>query len=144
MSCNMKNPYAKSCVRVYNNAEQTFIADPATIISLLGETVVDSGCSLDLSASSIKILKSGLYHVSADVTFTPDAAGEAVVQLYNNSVALPCAISTETVAATTYTTHVETDLMVNVCCANQPSITVRIGGVAGTVNHVCAGVLKLA
>lgn len=145
MSCNAKSPYAKSCVRVYNNAEQAFVADPATIIALQGDVVVDSGCSLKLNASNVQILKSGLYHISADVTYTPTAAGEAVVQLYRDGIAMPCAISAETVAADTiYTTHIETDILVNVCCINQPSITVRIGGVAGTVNHICAGVLKLA
>lgn len=145
MSCNAKSPYAKSCVRIYNNAEQTFVSDPATIIALQGDVVVDSGCSLKLGASNVQILKSGLYHISADVTYTPTAAGEAAVQLYRDGIALPCAISTETVVVgNTYTTHIETDLMMSVCCVNQPSITVRIGGVAGTVNHICAGVLKLA
>lgn len=144
MSCN-KSPYAKSCVRTYNNAPQLFVADPATTLTLQGDVVVDSGCSLKLNSANVQILKSGLYHISADVTYTPDAAGEAIVQLYKDGVALPCAISTETVAAATiYTTHVETDLLVSVCCVNQPSISVRIGGVAGTVDHICAGVLKLA
>lgn len=145
MSCNAKSPYAKSCVRVYNNAAQAFVADPASIIALQGDVVVDSGCSLDLNASSVQIVKSGLYHISADVTFTPTAAGEVAVQLYKDGIAMPCAISTEEVVAdVVYTTHIETDILVSVCCINQPSISVRIGGVAGTVNHICAGVLKLA
>lgn len=145
MSCNGRNPYAKSIVRVYNDAPQAFLADPVTTLALEGTPVADCGCSLRLNAASIQAVKSGLYHFSADVTFTATTAGDAVVQLYKDGVALPCAISTQTVVAgSVYTAHVETDLVINTCCISCPAISLRIGGVEGTVNHVCAGALKLA
>lgn len=145
MSCNCnKNPYAKSAVRVFNTAAQPFTADTTTL-TIEGTPVVDTGCSLCLNPASITVDKSGLYHLSADVTFTPTAAGVAIVQLYRDGVALPCAISQLTVAAgTIYTTHIETDLCINTCCVNRPSISLRIGGVAGTVNRTCVGAVKLA
>lgn len=138
------NVYAKSCVRVYNNTTQAF-TDALTPLTLKGVPVVESGCSLTLNTDNITVNKSGLYHFSADVTFTPSAAGVAIVQLYKDGVALPCAISQETVASgSVYTEHVETDLCINTCCMTRPSITVDISEVAGTVNHICAGAVKLA
>lgn len=87
----------------------------------------------------------GLYRISYDVTSTPGAAGAQIVQLYSGASAMPCAIATDTVAADgIITQHVETVVRLSVCCASQPVISAQISGVAGTVNHVCASVVKLA
>lgn len=143
MSCNTRSPYAKSCIRVYNDTPQVVTAD-ATPLILEGIPIVYSGCSLTLNTGSVTVEKSGLYHLSADVTITPSAAGALTVQLNKDGVVLPCAVTRDTVSANPITIHVETDLIINTCCINQPVITVVTRGVAGTVNHVCAGVLKLA
>lgn len=143
MLCN-KSPYAKSCIRVYNSTAQTVTAT-ATPLVLEGTPVVDSGCSLTLNASSITINKSGLYHLSADVSFTPTAAGTFTVQLYKDGVALPCAISQDTAeTGNGFTSHVEIDICVNTCCVNQPQITLVVSGVDGTVTLTCVGAFKLA
>ncbi len=140
----MTNQYAKSCIRVYNNASQAFTA-ALTPLNIEGTPVVESGCSLHLNTANIRVNKSGLYHLSADVTYTATAAGTVVVQLYKDGVALPCAISQQTVTANgVYTAHVETDLCLNTCCVNHPLITLGISGVAGTVSHTCVGAVKLA
>lgn len=142
MSCN--NNYAKSCIRVYNNTTQTVTATSTPLI-LEGTPVVESGCSLTLNASSITINKSGLYHLSADVTITPTAAGTSVIQLYKDGIALPCAIAQDTAEdGNTFTAHVETDICVNACCVNRPIITLVVSGVDGTINHTCVGALRLA
>lgn len=143
MSCNTRSPYAKSCIRVYNDTPQVVTAD-ATPLILEGVPVVYSGCSLTLNTGSVTVEKSGLYHLSADVTITPSAAGTLIVQLNKDGVVLPCAVTRDIVSTNPITVHVETDLIINTCCINQPVITVVTRGVAGTVNHVCAGVLKLA
>lgn len=138
------NAYAKSCVRAYNNTTQAF-TDALTPLNLKGVPMVESGCSLTLNTGSITVNRSGLYHLSADVTYTPTAAGVAIIQLYKDGVALPCAISQHTVAAgSVYTDHIETDLCLVTCCANHPIITLNISGVAGNVNHTCVGMCKLA
>lgn len=140
----MDNQYAKSCIRAYNNSPQAFTA-ALTPLNIEGTPVVKSGCSLSLNMASIRVNRSGLYHLSADVTYTPTAAGVAIIQLYKDGVALPCAISQQTVTADTiYTSHIETDLCINTCCVNHPLITLDISGVAGTVNHTCVGMVKLA
>ena len=140
----MSNQYSKSCIRSYNNNAQAFTA-AVTPLVIEGTPVVESGCSLRLNSASVRVLKSGLYHISADVTFIPSAAGIAVLQFYKDGVALPCAIASETVVAgDTYTRHIETDLEIIACCVNHPLITLAISGVAGSVTHSCVGVLKLA
>ncbi len=140
----MDNQYAKSCIRTYNNSPQAFTA-ALTPLNIEGTPVVKSGCSLSLNTASIRVNRSGLYHLSADVTYTPTTAGVAIIQLYKDGVALPCAISQQTVTTgTVYTAHIETDLCLSTCCVNHPLITLDISGVAGTVNHTCVGMVKLA
>lgn len=145
MSCsNMKNPRFKSCARVYNNNNQTVTA-ALTPLVLEGSPVVDSGCSICINSGNFVIEHSGLYHLSADVTFTPTSSGTFVIQFYKDGIALPCTLTQAIVSAgNTVTLHVETDLQIGTCCINQPSITLDTSGVAGTVNHVCSGVLRLA
>lgn len=141
---NCKSPYAKSCVRAYNATPQTVTAT-ATPLVIQGTTVVDSGCSLTLNPSSITINKSGLYHLAADISFTPTAAGTFVVQLYKDGVALPCAIVQDTAeTGNVFAAHVETDICVNACCVSNHEITLVVSGVAGTVTRTCVGALKLA
>lgn len=140
----MTNQYAKSCIRVYNNTPQVVTATAQTL-NLEGTPVVKSGCSLCLNTAGITVHKSGLYHFSADVTITPTAAGTSVIQLYKDGVALPCAIAQDvSETGNTFTIHIETDLCINTCCANRPVISLVASGVAGTVNRLCVGALKLA
>lgn len=142
MSC--KNQYAKSCIRVYNPVPQTVPAT-ATVVNLEGTPVVDSGCSLTLNTASVQVNKSGLYRFSADVIFTPTAAGTLTVQLYQDGVAIPSAIARDSAeAANTVPIHVETDLCLNTCCVNRPVITLVVSGVAGSVANVSFGAVKLA
>lgn len=144
MSCNCQSPYAKSCIRVSNTTAQTVTASQSTLI-LEGTPVVESGCSLTLNPSSITVNKSGLYHLSADITFTPTAAGIFVFQLYRDGSPLPCAIITDTVEeGNIFSGHIETDLCINTCCVSKPQFTVVVSGAAGTVNNLCVGALKLA
>ena len=144
MSCGNRNRYAKSCVRSFNDAPQVVTEDP-TVLAIEGTPVVKSGCSLALNPSSISIMNSGLYRFAADVVFTPSAAGDTLIQLYKDGVPLPCAKAQDTSEAdNTFTTHIETDLDIALCCGGCSSITVVISGCAGTVNHLCAGAIKNA
>ena len=144
MSCNCKNAYQKSAQAAYNNAEQAYVAAGANI-NVLGNLITDTGVSISTQTGGFRINNGGLFRVSYDVTSTPAAAGEQVIQLYNGSSAMPCAIATDTVAADgVITQHIETVIRLATCCAMQPTISARISGVAGTINHVCASAVKLA
>lgn len=144
MSCNYKNIYQKSAQAAYNNAEQAYVA-AGTNINVLGNLITDTGVSISTQTGGFRINNGGLFRVSYDVTSTPAAAGAQVIQLYNGSSAMPCAIATDTVAADgIITQHIETVIRLATCCAMQPTISARISGVAGAINHVCASVVKLA
>ena len=145
MSCNnCKTAYQKSAQAVYNNAEQAYVA-AGTNINVLGNLITDAGVSISTQTGGFRINNGGLFRVSYDVTSTPAAAGAQVIQLYNGSSAMPCAIATDTVAADgVITQHIETVIRLATCCAMQPTISARISGVAGTINHVCASAVKLA
>lgn len=88
---------------------------------------------------------SGLYRISYDVTATATAAGTVTLQGYKDTIALPCMSAQATVAANDVVTlHTETTVYIPVCCNGTPTINAVVGGVAGTVNHVCASIVKLA
>lgn len=137
--------YQKSVVRYYNNAPQT-MTEVQTALALKGVEVVNSGCSIRADTSAYNLITGGIYHISADVTFAAAEAGEAVLQIESGSVGLPCAVAVVTTAADgVYTAHVETDIGVLCCPAvGGRVITISIGGVGGTVSHVCSSVTRIA
>ena len=146
MSCNnrLKNSHYKSAQNAYNDTSQAFAATGAPI-NVLGVLNTDTGCSVDTVTGGFRINASGLYRVSYDVTFTPSAAGVAVLQGLKDTATLPCLNAQATVAAgSVYTLHAETTIYVPVCCNGAPTISATLGGVAGTVSHVCASAGKLA
>lgn len=146
MACNsrLKNSHYKSAQNAYNNTSQAFVA-AGTPVNVLGILNTDTGCSLDTVAGGFVVSSSGLYRISYDVVFTADGAGTAELKLLNDTVSLPCAdAQVTTVADSIYSLHVETTVYIPVCCNGTPTINATIGGVAGTVTHVCASMVKLA
>lgn len=146
MACNsrLKNSHYKSAQNAYNDASQAFVA-AGTPINVLGILNTDTGCSLDTVAGGFVVSSSGLYRISYDVVFTADGAGTAELKLLKDTVSLPCAdAQVTTVANNIYSLHMETTVYIPVCCNGTPTISAAIGGVAGTVTHVCASMVKLA
>jgi len=131
MSC------AKCSVRTYNSTVQTVTASAAQLV-LAGTTVTKTGCSVVPDGNVLKINHGGLYHLAADVTLTPSAAGTETLQMYLNGVAMPDAVTQETVAESGVTTlHVETTRLLSVCpYAAKPAVSVWVSGAAGTVNWI--------
>lgn len=146
MSCNnrLKNSHYKSAQNAYNNTSQAFTAT-ATPINVLGVLNTDTGCSVDTVTGGFVVSSSGLYRISYDVVLTAAGAGTVAIQGLKDTTPLPCMTAHATVAAGGITTlHVETTVYIPVCCSGNPTISATIGGVAGTINHVCASVVKLA
>ncbi len=143
-NCNVKNIHYKSAQTAYNNADQTFAA-AGSQVAILGNLGMDTGCAITTQSGGFRVNARGMYRISYDVTYTATAAGTGIVQLYRDSVALPCAIAQDTVtAAGVKTAHVETVISLNSCPSVNPVISAQISGVAGVVNHVCASAVKLA
>lgn len=146
MSCSktLKNCHYKSAQNAYNNSQQAFTA-AATPVNVLGVLNTDTGCSIDTNTAGFTVLSSGLYRISYDVTFTATAAGTATLQGVKDATPLLCMASSLTTAAgSVYTLHAETTIYIPVCCGGSSAIGATIGGVAGTISHVCASVVKLA
>lgn len=150
MSCsgNSKS-YQKSCVRYFNNSPQTLAANAATVLTLAGAKVVNSGASIQVEPQSYDTVKIGLYHLSADAVITASAAGVLTLQWYMDGVALPCTIKRITLPASGNAgIHTETDLELSgcCCCVNHTFTLVATtdSTAAGSVVELCTGLLKLA
>lgn len=151
--CNSNNNcYKKSVVRNYNNNTQAFIATTPTTLTIQGVDVVKNGVSVSVLPTTYTINKTGVYHISADVVFTPTADGAVTVSAYLDGVALPCTTKTVTGSANTaQAVHFETDLDFSRACPCSCDISRNITfaifgatGVTGSVNALCTGVTKLA
>lgn len=138
----MNNYNNKSIQQAYNRNTQALTAT-ATPVMLLGTQIVNSGCSIATNANGFTFKKSGKYLVNFDVTFTPGAAGTEVMQMYLNGLALPYAVvSDTTVESATYTRNISAIVPVSACCALQPTLTLVLSGVAGSVTNVKAYAVK--
>lgn len=146
MNCNskLKNAHFKSAQAAYNNADQAFTA-AGTPVTILGNLFTDTGCSISTTGGGFSVNNSGLYRVSYDITFTATGAGVAELSGMKDNVALPCMNAQATVAeGSVYTLHMETIVYIAVCCNGTPVISAMMSGVAGTISHVCASIVKLA
>lgn len=150
MSCGNnsgRNCYQKSCVRYYNNVAQTLAATTTVQLILEGARVVDTGISIETQPQSYTIVKSGLYHIAADVDVNLTTAGDIVLQGYMNGVPLPCTTRNVTGTDGHNLIHSETDLAIGGCCDISKSITWTIqsvGVAVGTIDGNCTGIVKYA
>lgn len=128
---------------VYNNETQT-VTTAGTNLEILGDIVTSVGTGIRTYNYGFGILRSGLYRISFDITFTPTGAGTEVLSIVKDGTTLPCAVAQFTaVDATTTTQHIETVIYVPTCVMIKPLIGVNISGVAGAVTHICASVVAL-
>lgn len=65
--------------------------------------------AFEVNSTNITLQHSGIYHVTATITFTGAAAGDAIFQLAENGIVIPGAVATETV--TTATTEIITTVI---------------------------------
>lgn len=150
MSCGNtnRNCYQKSCQRFYNNNAQALTAGGTLTLTIAGAKVVDSGVSISTEPASYEILKSGLYHVSADVAIDTITAGAVTFSAYLDGVQMPCTIKPITLVADgNAVVHTETDIAFSSCCGCvNHAITFVLASTtgAGTVTNFCSGIIKEA
>ena len=108
--------------------------------------------AFEFNGTSISLQHNGIYHVTANITFTAPVAGVVIFQLTENGVAIPSALTSETI--TTAVTEVKTttiDFYVLVdsgCVLGNPTTLIKnIGitntGVASTISNVVLNVEKV-
>lgn len=107
--------------------------------------------TFDFDGNSINLQQSGIYTVTALVTFTAPAAGNVVLQLTDNGVVIPGAIATETITTATTevkTTTIQYQLLVDSTCVlgqystQVKNISLLNSGVASTISNVVVNVVK--
>lgn len=104
------------------------------------------------NGTSVTLQHSGIYHITANITFTAPTAGNAIFQLAENGVVISGASATETI--TTATTEVKTttlDYYVLVdkgCVLGTPSVIIKSisilnSGIGTTISNVVFNVEKV-
>ena len=90
-------------------------------------------------------LGNGICNLGYEMQGNIGQLGKEVALGLKDTAALPCMTASVTTAENgIYTLHAETTVYVPVCCNGTPTISAVMSGVAGTVTHVCASVVKLA
>ena len=150
MGCSSKSHKTcrdKSCQRFYNNNAQAFAAGQAINLQVAGNRVVDTGISIETQGQSYTTLKTGLYHIAADIVVNATTAGTGTFQVYMDGVPLPCTLKNVTFAAGFTPVHTETDLDLEACCCDVThtfTFVFTSGTAVGSVVEFCSGTLKLA
>jgi hypothetical protein len=130
----------------YNNTTQE-----VAINGLLTFTTdrILTGCTVTRNGPTFQLNKPGYYYVTfnADGAATT-AAGDIIVVLQNNGIAVPGAIATQTVAAADDAVNLAFATIVRVppsCCAvdNTANLTLVNTGVAATYTNVNINITKL-
>lgn len=108
--------------------------------------------AFEFNGSSISLQHSGIYHITATMTFTAPVAGVVIFQLTENGVAIPSALASETITtATTEVASTTIDFYVLVdsgCVLGNPTTLIKnVGitntGVASTLTNVVFNVEKV-
>lgn len=135
----------KAAIYTVNASAQTVAAGGVLALGSIVRRFGNNRCCapiINLSGNSIVLSECGYYKVDVNVTDAPAAAGAVTVQLYQDGVAVPGAVATNTAAAASDATSVEVPAIVRVGCANSTLTAVLVDG-AGAVSNVAVTVVKL-
>jgi len=130
-----------TAIRFYNAAAQAFSAT-GTTLQLIGTKTVDVGCAADVNGSAVTLNKSGVYHITFDVTYTA-AAGDVDLTIYINGIPSAATVTQTAEASTVYTLHIETDVQQMCVCAGRDNVTLQISGAAGSVSYLTGSAIKV-
>lgn len=100
------------------------------------------GCNATLSSNTIALNDKGIYMVSVNADFIATDAGDAVLQLFNNGVAIPEAKSTVTATAGGTVTQSFTTLVQVNCPITTTNLTLT-ESVAGTLINASVVVTRV-
>ena len=108
--------------------------------------------TFDFNTTGVSLQHSGIYHVTATITFSAPATGDVVFQITENGSPLPGALATETIATATTefkTTVIDIYILVDSgFVLGTPStliknIAIQNTGIASTVSNVVLNVEKV-
>ena len=108
--------------------------------------------AFDFNGDAIALQHSGIYHVTATITFTAPVAGDVTFQLVENGTPITGAIATETITTATtefktttidYYVLVDFGYVLNNATVLTESVSITNTGVASTVTNVIVNVEKV-
>ena len=147
-NCGHKTCHDKSCQRYYNNNIQALPINTTMQVIIAGTKVVDTGVSIETEPQNYTTLKTGLYHITGDITVEATAIGDVVVEIYMDGVPLPCTKRSRTVNVGFNPIHTETDLYLDGCCCNVSHTFTYVitsdANATGNIVEVCTGIIKEA
>ena len=132
---------SKSTIYASNTLTQDFVATGTTID--FGSIVRRYGNNTAMSGGNVVVDGVGYYSVDTNVTFSADAVGTALIQLYKDGLAIPGAKASVTTAADTIYAISIPSIIRQTCCCNEGTISAIISGVAGTITNASIVVEKI-
>lgn len=119
----------------------------ASALTIAGARVVESGLCIETQPQSYTTVKTGLYHLSADIQAVVTTPGIGTLEVYMDGVLLPCTAISSSLPAGITTMHTETDLELTGCCCDvyhNFTFVLTTTAAVGNVAHVCTGITKVA
>lgn len=129
---------SKSVLYASNTSSQTL--STGDVINF-GSIVRKYGCNCNLSGGNVIVSGTGYYNIDTIFTLTASAAGNAVITLYKDGVAIPGGIATFTMTAGDLCA-VSIPAMIRQSCCCDSTITAVLTGIAGTMNNAAIIVEK--
>lgn len=129
---------SKSVLYASNTSNQTL--STGDVINF-GSIVRKYGCNCNLSGGNVVVSGTGYYNMDTIFTLTASAAGNAIITLYKDGVAIPGGIATFTMAAGDLCA-VSIPAMIRQHCCCDATITAVLTGIAGTMNNAAIVVEK--
>lgn len=108
--------------------------------------------TFDVTSNSVALQETGMYLVDVNATFTAEAAGDVTIQLYENGIAIPGALATETITTpTTEARSISFSYIVSVdcgCILNNQTVLSKVlslvnTGVEATFSNVVVNIVKV-
>lgn len=136
----------KAAIYTANTTAQTLAAGATIALGTIVRRFGNDRCgnpTINLSGNGITLNECGYYKVSTRVIDAPTAAGTVTVTLFQDGVAIPGAIGSNTAAAATNPTGVTAGGIVRVVGCATSTITAVLTAGAGSVTNVSVDVEKL-
>jgi hypothetical protein len=134
---------SKSAIYTANTTAQNVavngLINPGTVIRRFG-------CNVHLSGSSINITGTGYYDVDLSMTAAPTAAGNVIVTMYKDGVAIPGATATASTSTANNPVNLSLSCLVREycpCADDSSNLTFVLSGTAASVTNVAIVVEKI-
>ena len=137
---------SKAAIYTANANAQTVAAGGTLALGSIVRRFGNDRCCnpiVNLVNNGITLGECGYYDVTVSAIDEPTAEGEVTLTLYQDGVAIPGAVSTNTAAASDDATSVSVNAIVRVVGCATSTITAVLTAGAGSVTNIAAAVVKL-